>query len=139
MCISDARTERHRTHEALPRAAQRERTVWASAPGEPSASATVTWGIDVHDTTTVDLTGELGTLTAERVRKLFETTAETSEASVAIDMSDVTFIDSRGLLLFLRTQDRLAERGLRCRIVNPSKCVRRLFNLLSLEDRLRGR
>ncbi len=54
----------------------------------------------MHDTTTVDLTGELGTLTAERVRKLFETTAETSEASVAIDMSDVTFIDSRGLLLF---------------------------------------
>ena len=98
------------------------------------ATATITLGVDAHDTTTIDLTGELCTMTVNRVRQLIEEVADASPASVAIDMSAVTFIDARGLSLLLITQHRLAERGLGCRMVSPSEAVRRLFTLVGLKD-----
>jgi len=137
--VSDTRIKRDQPHGRQPRTARPNGTSWHSARGEPPATVNVTWGIDVHDTTIVDATGELCTLTAERAGQVFRTIAETSTAPVAIDMSEVTFIDCRGVSLFLRTQSRLAERGLRCRIVSPSPAVRRLFDLLGLDDRLSGR
>ena len=112
------------------------RTVWVSARSEPPATATITLGVDAHDTTTIDLTGELCTMTVNRVRQLIEEVADASPAGVAIDMSAVTFIDARGLSLLLITQHRLAERGLGCRIVSPSEAVRRLFKLVGLKERM---
>jgi len=111
-----------------------DRTVWVSARSEPPATATITWGVDAGDTTTIDLTGELCILTVSRVRQLIQEAADASPANVAIDMSAVTFIDARGLSLLLLTQNRLAERGLRCQFVSPSHAVRRLFNILGLES-----
>ena len=67
-------------------------------------------------------------------RDLIQEAADVSPADVAIDMSAVTFIDARGLSLLLLTQNRLAERGLRCQFVSPSHAVRRLFNILGLES-----
>lgn len=127
-------TSRHRS-----RSVPSSRTVWMSARSEPPAAATITWGVDADDTTTIDLTGELCTMTVNRVRQLVEEVAEASPANVAIDMSAVTFIDARGLSLLLLMQQRLAERELRCRIVSPSDVVRRLFEIVGLEERLTGR
>lgn len=121
------------------REAPSSRTVWVSGPSGPPATATVTWAVDAHDTTTVDLGGEWGKGTTQHVRELIEQVADASPANVAVDMSEVTFIDGRGLSLLIRTQNRLADRGLRCRIVSPSPVVRRLFALVSLEDRLSKR
>jgi anti-sigma B factor antagonist len=104
--------------------------VWVSSRDEPPATATITWAVDDHDTTIVDLTGEMCTATCHRVRRLVEEVAEASPADVAIDMSAVTFIDSRGLALLLLTRSRLVERGFRCRLVNPSPVVRRLFDIV---------
>jgi anti-anti-sigma factor len=108
------------------------RTVWVSSRREPPATATITWGVDAHDTTIIDLTGELWTATVDRVGKLVDEVADVSPADVAIDMSAVTFIDARGLSLLVLTRNRLAERGLRCRIVNAAPVVRRLFDIVGL-------
>lgn len=110
------------------------RTMWVSSRSEPPASATITWGVDAHDTTTIDLTGELCTVTVDRVRQLVDEVVNASPSNVAIDMSAVTFIDARALSLLLLAQDRLAERGLRCRIVSPSHVVKRLFEVTGLEE-----
>jgi len=112
-------------------------TSWASVRGEPPATVVITWAVDQHDTTIVDLTGDMCTVTAKRVGALFAEVAAASAGDVAIDASAVTFIDSAGLSLLLATQDRLAERGRRCRIVSPSRPARRLFELVGLDDRLR--
>ena len=88
------------------------------------------------DVTTVDLNGVLCTLTVERVRDLIAEVAEVSPAPVSVDMAGVTFIDGRGLSLMLRTQERLAARGLGCEIVNPSTVVRRLFDVVGLDGLL---
>ena len=111
-------------------------TMWASSGGHPPATVVITWAVDAHDTTIVDLTGDLRTVTAQQIRTLLANVAERSPGDVAIDASAVTFIDSQGLSLLLVTQDRLAERGLRCRVVNPSGTVRCLFNLHHLDHHL---
>ena len=98
--------------------------MWASAHEEPPASVTITWAIDVNDTTIIDLAGDICTEAVQRIRRLFSDVADTSAGNVAIDASDVTFIGSRGLSLLLGTQRRLAERGLRCRVVGPLSAMR---------------
>lgn len=130
--LSDTRTEDGRTTRRRSRHTPFGRTVWVSSRHEPPATATITWGIDAHDTTIIDLTGELWTATVERVRELVDEVADVSPADVAIDMSAVTFIDARGLSLLVVTRNRLADRGLRCRIVNASPVVRRLFGIVGL-------
>jgi anti-anti-sigma factor len=112
------------------------RTVWVSARDEPPAEATITWALEEEEVTTLDLAGVLCTLTVQRVRDLITEVAEVSPAPVAIDMSGVTFIDGRGLSLMLTTQERLAARGLGCAIVNPSPVVRRLFDVVGLQNLL---
>ena len=107
-----------------------------SARDEPPAEATITWAIEDDEVTTLDLAGVLCTLTVQRVRDLIAEVAEASPAPVAIDMSGVTFIDGRGLSLILKTQERLAVRGLGCEIVNPSLVVRRLFDVVGLQNLL---
>lgn len=134
--------EANRARTAHRRARRRSRhvpadtTMWESARGEPPATVTITWAVDAHDTTILDLTGELCTRTVQRTSDLFAEVAETSLGDVSIDASAVTFIDSRALSALLVTRNRLAERGLRCRVVSPSRTVRRLFELVHLDDRL---
>ena len=111
-------------------------TMWASAPGEPPATVTVAWAVDAHDTTIVDLAGDLCTVTVRRIRDLFSDLADTSAGHVAIDASEVTFVGSRGLSLLLATQSRLAERGLRCRVVSPSSVMRHVLAVAQVDDRL---
>ena len=122
--------------DASPAGRRSNRTVWVSAREEPPAEATITWAIDEEEVTSLDLAGVLCTLTVQRVRDLIAEVAEASPAPVAIDMSGVTFIDGRGLSLLLTTQERLAARGLGCEIVNPSPVVRRLFDVVGLENLL---
>jgi anti-anti-sigma factor len=122
--------------DASPAGRRSNRTVWVSARDEPPAEATITWAIDEGEVTSLDLAGVLCTLTVLRVRDLIAEVAEASPAPVAIDMSGVTFIDGRGLSLLLTTQERLAVRGLGCELVNPSPVVRRLFDVVGLENLL---
>ena len=122
--------------DASPAGRRSNRTVWVSARDEPPAEATITWAIEDDEVTSLDLAGVLCTLTVQRVRDLIAEVAEASPAPVAIDMSAVTFIDGRGLSLILKTQERLESRGLGCAIVNPSPVVRRLFDVVGLQNLL---
>ncbi len=122
--------------DVSPAGRRSNRTVWVSARDEPPAEATITWAIDEDEVTSLDLAGVLCTLTVLRVRDLIAEVAEASPSPVAIDMSGVTFIDGRGLSLLLTTQERLAARELGCEIVNPSPVVRRLFDVVGLENLL---
>jgi anti-anti-sigma factor len=137
--VSNDRHDGGHRSRRRPRRAAASRKTWRSGPAGPPATATVTWGVDSNDTTTVDLSGEWGKSTTQHVSEFIEEVADVSPANVAVDMSEVTFIDGRGLSLLLRTQNRLADRGLRCRIVSPSPVVRRLFERVRLEERLSRR
>ncbi|HEX9891999.1 MAG TPA: STAS domain-containing protein [Actinomycetota bacterium] len=51
---------------------------------------------------------------------------------LVLDLSELTFIDSSGVRVLLRTADRLADRG-RVILRTPSPAVARVFDLMRLE------
>ena len=132
--ISPARTAHRWNAKRMSRHVPADTTMWASAHGEPPASVTITWAIDAHDTTIVDLAGDVCTEAVQRIRSLFSDVADTSAGNVAIEASEVTFIGSRGLSLLLGTQSRLSERGLRCRVVSPSRAMRRVLEVAEVDE-----
>jgi anti-anti-sigma factor len=82
----------------------------------------------------VALMGEIDIATAWRLRQaVLDQHAEV----VALDLSEVTFIDAAGLRSLLEASDRLAAAGRRLLLVDASECVRRLLATVGLLDELR--
>ena len=59
-----------------------------------------------------------------------------AEGDVTLDCSGLTFLDSSGLALFVATHHACETRGAKLVIVNPSRCVMRLFELTNLSTLL---
>ena len=55
---------------------------------------------------------------------------------IHVDMSDVTFVDCRGISVAVLTRNEAALRGLHLRIIRPSPVARRLLELTRLVDLL---
>jgi anti-anti-sigma factor len=55
---------------------------------------------------------------------------------LVLDMSEVAFIDSTGLLAILKTRELCAERGCGFFLTRGPPAVQRLFELTGLDDRL---
>jgi anti-sigma B factor antagonist len=56
--------------------------------------------------------------------------------TVAIDLSDVTFMDSTGVSMLLKARNYLDVMGCRLVLENPSAPVVRLFTILGLNEQL---
>jgi len=90
----------------------------------------------VDGTKLVTLGGELDVFTAgAEVRELLEECVE-SAYHVVLDMSQVTFIDSAGIGLLVRTHRRLADIDRRLVLLRPDPNVRRIIKLTGLDQLL---
>ena len=90
----------------------------------------------VDGTKLVTLGGELDVFTAgAAVRELLEECVE-SAYHVVLDMSQVTFIDSAGIGLLVRTHRRLADIDRRLVLLRPDPNVRRIIELTGLDQLL---
>ena len=88
----------------------------------------------VDGTKLVTLGGELDVFTAgAEVRELLEECAE-SARHVVLDMSQVTFIDSAGIGLLVKTHRRLADIERRLVMLRPHPSVRRIIELTGLDQ-----
>ena len=87
-------------------------------------------------TTTVSLTGELD-VGAERQFLDFFARVPAGPA-LAIDLSEVTFIDSRGVNALIRTVGARRAAGTPTLVVGAAPQGLRLFELTGLKDRLMG-
>ena len=88
----------------------------------------------VDGTKLVTLGGELDVLTAgAALRELLEQCAE-SGRHVVLDMSQVTFIDSAGIGLLVKTHRRLADIDRRLVMLRPHPSVRRIIELTGLDQ-----
>lgn len=86
------------------------------------------------DVLTVTLAGELCTWSSEVLRaQLLELTVTRDWQRVEVDLSDVTFVDARGLRLLLLARDCAAELGTSFALVTPSPAVSRVLNLCGLD------
>lgn len=86
--------------------------------------------------TVVAIAGELDIGTARRLQRAFTSTAVIESDAVLVDLSDVTFMDSTGLSLFLTLDQQLRERGRRLAIACPAGAARLLFDVTGIDEHL---
>jgi len=86
--------------------------------------------------TVVAIAGELDIGTAPRLERAFRSSAAIESEAVLVDLSDVTFMDSTGLALFLTLDQELRERGRRLAIACPPGAARLLFDVTGIDERL---
>jgi anti-anti-sigma factor len=79
--------------------------------------------------------GEIDLATVEFVDRELQL-AESSHATVVLDLSRVTFMDSTGLHLLIAADQRMHERGGRLVVVPGGVQVRRLLRLTGAAERL---
>jgi anti-sigma B factor antagonist len=88
--------------------------------------------IDGH--TKVRVTGEVDLATATELRQRLEAVIAVGTGDLDLDLCDVTFLDSRGLVALLAARQALHDKDQRLRVLNPSKPVLRVFELSGLLD-----
>jgi anti-anti-sigma factor len=106
-------------------AANRLRTEAHSAPQSLRMHS-----VRVGDTHVIELAGELDLTTAADVDREVRRVEHTSAHVVAIDLHDLTFIDSTGIRVMVQAQRRsIAGGGRRLAIVKGTEPVQRLFDI----------
>jgi anti-anti-sigma factor len=83
----------------------------------------------VGDTHVIELAGELDLTTADEVDREIRRVEFTSAHVIAIDLHDVSFIDSTGLRVVLQAQRRSDNLGGRLAIIKAAEPAQRLFDI----------
>lgn len=97
---------------------------------DAGALATCETLIDPSGTPTLKLVGELDIGGVGPIRKAFDAIVADCPDRVAIDLTELRFIDSSGLSLFLAVADQVGEVELR----NPSPIIRKVLRLTGLSN-----
>ena len=90
--------------------------------------------IDLHTTDEsfgrlASLTGDIDLSTVEDAGERLREAIAGSEGTLAVDLREVTFLDSSGLRLLLQLNQELAESGRRLVVVQGPRRVARVFEL----------
>jgi anti-anti-sigma factor len=84
----------------------------------------------------VALVGELDLSTVAKVQEELRRIEASSPATVVVDLSKLTFLDSTGLRCIVTADERAREEGRRMVIVRGPDPVQRVFAITRLEERL---
>jgi anti-sigma B factor antagonist len=90
--------------------------------------------VQVDGHTKVRVTGDIDLATATEMRQRLDSVIVAGSGDVDLDLSEVTFLDSRGLVALLHVRQALDDRHQRLRVRNPSEPVLRVFELSGLLD-----
>jgi anti-sigma B factor antagonist len=88
------------------------------------------------DTHVITLAGELCLMSAGGLEQQLRTVEQTPVGTIAVDLRKLTFIDSTGIRVLVHAQRRSWKEGNRLVVVRGAECVRRIFELCGLADRL---
>jgi anti-sigma B factor antagonist len=120
--------------EHCPRCVARRRravTMSTMRPGE------LQLGDDVQDTRhTVTLVGEMDFLTAPTLEAKVVQLCAAGAGEIVLDLTGLSFIDSRGLMAILLSKKRCESRGCRFSMTRGQDPVQRLFELTGFIDKL---
>jgi anti-sigma B factor antagonist len=84
----------------------------------------------------VALVGELDLSTVAKVQEELRRAEAASPATLVVDLSKLTFLDSTGLRCIVTADERAREQGRRIVIVRGPDAVQRVFAITRLDDRL---
>jgi anti-sigma B factor antagonist len=85
---------------------------------------------------TLALKGELDLASAPSLERAIEALPWPQLQELVIDLAELTFIDSTGLAVLIRTSQRAVEGQLRFSVIHVSDQARRLFTIAGVTDRL---
>jgi anti-anti-sigma factor len=85
---------------------------------------------------TIRLAGELDVATAPRVEEELKQAEAGEEATIVLDLSGLTFMDSTGVRLVLSAHARSRQDSDRLRLVRGPHAVHRVFELSGVADTL---
>jgi len=80
------------------------------------------------------LRGELDLATAPRLETHLTRVEQDGVEAILLDLRDLTFVDSLGLLTFLKGRSRAVDNGHRFALVGANDQVRRLLQLTATEE-----
>lgn len=89
---------------------------------------------DAGGRTVVQIAGELEIANYAQVRSQLEDVGLQAR-TIALDLSELEFIDSSGLSVIVRLGNQLRERGGHLAVVGASPSIRRLFSITALDKR----
>ena len=84
----------------------------------------------------VALAGELDLSTVAKVQEELRRVEANAPATVVVDLSKLTFLDSTGLRCIVTADERARAEGRRIVIVRGPDAVQRVFTITKLDDRL---
>jgi anti-anti-sigma factor len=84
----------------------------------------------------VALVGELDLSTVTKVQDELRRVEATAPATMVVDLSQLTFLDSTGLRCIVTADERARDEGRRVVIVRGPDPVQRVFTITRLEERL---
>jgi anti-sigma B factor antagonist len=84
----------------------------------------------------VALVGELDLSTVAKVQEELRKVEASSPATLVVDLSKLTFLDSTGLRCIVTADERARAEGRRIVIVRGPDAVQRVFAITRLEERL---
>jgi anti-anti-sigma factor len=88
------------------------------------------------DTHVITLAGELCLMTAAGLEQTLRAAEQTPVRTIAVDLRQLTFIDSTGIRVLVHAQRRSWQEGDRLVVVRGTEGVRRIFELCGLANRL---
>jgi anti-sigma B factor antagonist len=84
----------------------------------------------------VALAGELDLSTVAKVQEELRRVGANAPATLVVDLSKLTFLDSTGLRCIVTADERARAEGRRIVIVRGPDAVQRVFTITKLDDRL---
>lgn len=84
----------------------------------------------------VEVSGEIDSATSPQLAAAIDEAMRANTRRIEIDTSDVTFIDSAGLRVFVAAQRAAEEEGRHIAIVEPSVTTQRLLAITGLTEYL---
>ena len=83
--------------------------------------------------TTLDIAGDVDMATASELAARLEAVIDASTGDVTLDLIEVSFIDSTGLIVLVTAHRRLGAEGRRLIVRNPSMQVDRVLELSGVD------
>jgi anti-sigma B factor antagonist len=90
--------------------------------------------VQVDGHSNVRVTGEIDLATATELRQRLNAVIAAGTGDLDLDLADVTFLDSSGLVVLLAARQGLHDKHHRLTLRNPSRRVLRVFELSGVLD-----
>lgn len=104
-------------------------------PDETSRMAMLDLSVEAGPSTVISLAGDLDPATAPMLEEAIEAAMEdASVKQIVLDLSQLSFVDSSGLRVFVTTRESLGSRGGELILRRPTANTRRLLDITGLGE-----